>query len=205
MSTEREAPSPRRRRFEVRRRQLLDLTVSIAEDEGWEAVTTRRLAGDLGYSQPVIYSHFSSRDDLITAVVRDGFQRLTSLIEHVSAETDPAVVQEQLARTYVDFGREHPRLYEAMFRTALPVPFAQTDTPAELREAFAALTRAVASQHSATDAARVSELFWACCHGLTTLLVAQRIPPDRLTSHIEDIAALTRSQRRRRADTEGDR
>jgi AcrR family transcriptional regulator len=34
----------------------------IAEREGWDAVTIRRLASEIEYSQPVLYSHFEHRD-----------------------------------------------------------------------------------------------------------------------------------------------
>ena len=35
----------------------------IAEREGWDAVTIRRLAEEIEYSQPVLYSHFENRED----------------------------------------------------------------------------------------------------------------------------------------------
>lgn len=39
-----------------------------AEPEGWSAVTTRRLASEVEYSQPVLYSHFKGRDAITAAV-----------------------------------------------------------------------------------------------------------------------------------------
>jgi len=46
----------------------------IAEKEGWDAVTIRRLAKEIEYSQPVLYSHFASRDAIVEAVAVEGFR-----------------------------------------------------------------------------------------------------------------------------------
>jgi len=49
----------------------------IAEREGWDAVTIRRLADEIEYSQPVLYSHFANRDAIVAAVAVEGFKELT--------------------------------------------------------------------------------------------------------------------------------
>ena len=52
----------------------------IAESEGWEAVTIRRLAKEIEYSQPVLYSHFENRDAIVAAVAVEGFEELTAVL-----------------------------------------------------------------------------------------------------------------------------
>ena len=42
----------------ARRDRVLDDARRIAEAEGWEAVTIRRLATELGLTQPVLYTAF---------------------------------------------------------------------------------------------------------------------------------------------------
>ena len=186
-----EPASPRQRRFEARHRQLLAVALEIAEEEGWEALTTRRLATEIGYSQPVVYSHFNSREELVDKLALDGFEQLTDMIQQVSPAGHRSTT-ESVCRAYIEFGQQHPRLYEAMFTLTSSLPFASADTPAELREAFARLERAVAPDLPAEQAAAQAELIWACSHGLTTLLLARRIPPDRLDDHIRRIAAMTK-------------
>ena len=51
-------PSGRARLAAERRQQILDAARSVAEAEGWAAVTSRRLADVIGYTQPVLYAHF---------------------------------------------------------------------------------------------------------------------------------------------------
>ena len=52
----------RRERQRAERYELiLAAARELAEAEGWDAVTTRRLAGLIDYSQPVLYSHFKGK------------------------------------------------------------------------------------------------------------------------------------------------
>lgn len=181
----------RQRRFLARHRKLLDTALRLAEDEGWDAVTTRRLAEAIDYSQPVIYRHFKNRDDFIRTLVVEGFVTLTARIEGV-AESASSAPLEDLCRAYIDFGTTQPRLYEAMFTHPTAVPFATIDTPAEVRGAFDALADVITHEAPDIDVPAAAELYWACCHGLVTLLNAGRIPSERLDHHVRRVAESVR-------------
>jgi hypothetical protein len=47
----------RERERAERERLIVTAARKLAEAEGWDAVTTRRLAAEIDYSQPVLYSH----------------------------------------------------------------------------------------------------------------------------------------------------
>src|SRR5699024_3426 len=84
----------------------------IAESEGWPAVTVRRLAAAIGYSQPVLYQHFpKGRPSIVAAVARSGFAQLE---KRVAGAEDPDALT-ATARAYLAFAREHAGLYAAMF------------------------------------------------------------------------------------------
>ena len=55
-----------------RRQVIVNAARELAESEGWEAVTTRRLADRIEYSQPVLYSHFEGKDAIVSAVASRG-------------------------------------------------------------------------------------------------------------------------------------
>lgn len=183
--------TPRERRYHLRERRIIENARRIAEAQGWSAVSTRRLAQEIDHSQPVIYQHFRNREHVVAAVVRQGFAELTGLIREHAQQADAGL--EQLCWAYLDFSRENPALYEAMFTTPTVLEFAAEDTPAELRESFEALTgiiRAEARLASQEEAVTVAELFWATCHGLASLHLAGRIPPDHLPRQIERVCVL---------------
>jgi AcrR family transcriptional regulator len=50
------------------RERIVTTALALIDEEGLEAVSTRRLAADLGVSGPSLYNHFTSKDELLDAV-----------------------------------------------------------------------------------------------------------------------------------------
>src|SRR5215468_2718374 len=118
---------------------------AIAEREGWSAVTVRRLADEIEYSQPVLYSHFQSRDAIVGAVAVEGFRELAAALRAAaSGLAGRRNALENVATAYLDFAFRHPALYEAMFVLPTGLRFAEADTKPELRAGFEALVAVVA-------------------------------------------------------------
>ena len=169
----------RRARERAARRRLITATArKLAEEEGWDAVTTRRLSADVEYSQPVLYKHFASMEHLADAVAVDGFGELAEAMRAARSDTDLATdAVARIAQAYLDFARENPAVYDAMFARATSLRFAAEDTPPELTAAFAELRQAVALVADDEDADAVTEVLWAALHGLVTLGRTGRLRP----------------------------
>ena len=172
----------RTRERQQRERLIVSTARELAEAEGWDAVTTRRLAEAIEYSQPVLYSHFSGKDAIVRAVALDGFTQLAATLRdarHAARSPRPALL------AYLEFAHTRPALYDAMF-TLAALPFAKPDTPAPLHEAFAELRQALAPFASARDVDTLTEVVWSALHGLVTLSRSHRLRPD----HAEQRLAL---------------
>ena len=100
----------RRERERAEREKLIIAAArELAETEGWDAVTTRRLAERVEYSQPVLYSHFDGKDAIKTAVAVEGFAELaTGLAAARAAAPDPARALAAVSDAYMDFARRQP-------------------------------------------------------------------------------------------------
>jgi AcrR family transcriptional regulator len=172
-----------------RHKLILRAAREIAAAEGWGAVTVRRLSEKVDYSQPVLYSHFGSRDGILAAVALEGFREIAKLLERArnSSKELPKVLR-ALARCYLDFARQNAAVYEVMFSLRIMVPFAASDTPVELRSAFRQLCTPFESHHRRPEIA--AELFWAALHGLAELARAQRIPELGQCERIEKLVWL---------------
>jgi AcrR family transcriptional regulator len=169
----------RARERAARRRLIVDTARQLAEAEGWEAVTTRRLSTEIEYSQPVLYKHFSGMDQVAAAVAIDGFGELARLLRAVRADAGtPSEALTRIARGYLDFARDNPAVYDAMFTGRTTLHFAEPDTPPELVAAFTELRQAVSAVANEADADTLTEVFWAALHGLTTLSRGGRLRPD---------------------------
>ena len=175
----------RERERAARRRLIVTSARKLAEAEGWDAVTTRRLSTEIEYSQPVLYKHFTGMEQIADAVAIDGFGELADVIR--TARSGAGAAGDALTRTahaYLDFARDNPAVYDAMFTRATTLRFAAKDTPPQLAAAFAELREAVGVVADEQDADALTELFWAALHGLVTLTRGGRLRPgydsDRL-------------------------
>jgi len=185
----------RRERERAARRQLIVTTARrLAEAEGWDAVTTRRLSTEIEYSQPVLYKHFAGMEQIADAVALDGFAELAEAI--AAAHSDAAAARVTLTRiaaAYLDFATTNQAVYDAMFTRATTLRFAAQDTPPQLSAAFAELRRAVAGVAGGQDADTLTEVFWAALHGLVTLGRTGRLragdDADRLQLLVEQFTA----------------
>lgn len=157
-----------------RERRITAAARQIAEREGWNAVTVRRLADEIEYSQPVLYSHFENREAIVAAVAIEGFVELARALRQATHRpADRGNALEGVAIAYLAFARRHPALYEAMFTLPTGLRFAEADTRSELKDAFAALAAVVAPFRS--DVELATETFWAALHGLAELERSGRI------------------------------
>ena len=150
--------------LDLRRDQVIRAARDLAESGGWAAVTMRRLAGELGVTQPVLYSAFASRQALIDAVALNGFDDLAAALE--AADASPMMRM----RAYLDFAAAHPQVYEAMFSLPTGLAFAVDHTPEPLQRAF----RGIRDAFPDADETR-AEAAWATWHGLATLQGAGRL------------------------------
>jgi AcrR family transcriptional regulator len=180
----------RRNRDRLSQRELITSTArSIAGQEGWEAVTTRRLAAEIEYSQPVIYKHFASLEDLCEAVALESFDELTAALRQAREEAPSGRALSAAAEAYLVFAEQHPALYDAMFIRSTRLPFARPDTPSALRATFAELSAAVTPAAGARDPATLTEVVWASLHGLVALQRSGRFRPDEGASRLSVLIA----------------
>lgn len=159
--------------LDVRREHITRVARDLAESDGWGAVTMRRLAAEIGVSQPVLYSAFSGRQALIDAVALDGFGAFSAALEAVDVSPMARM------RAYLDFAAAHPNIYEAMFSMPSGLPFgAAAQEP--LSRAFSAIRDAFPGADDTQ-----AEVAWSTLHGLATLQASGRLPEKRKDARLE--------------------
>ncbi|NBH04765.1 TetR/AcrR family transcriptional regulator [Amycolatopsis sp. SID8362] len=156
-----------------RAQRIVTAARELAEAEGWDAVTTRRLAALIEYSQPVLYSHFpGGKDAIMAAAALEGFAELATAL---AAGREGGVAG--VASTYVAFADGKPALYDAMFTLASELPFAKDETPEVMKACFAELLAVIEPVADEPDAGALTEVFWSTLHGLVTLDRGHRLSP----------------------------
>ncbi|MFF0277079.1 TetR/AcrR family transcriptional regulator [Streptomyces sp. NPDC004330] len=178
----------RKQRERADRERLIVVTArELAEQQGWDAVTTRRLAERIEYSQPVLYSHFKGKREIIGAVALQGASELASAVRAATAKADgPRARVTALALAYLDYAADNPAVYDALFQLDSGLPYAREDTPEPLKDAFASLQETLAEVAGEdVHPGMFTELFWASLHGLATLTRTRRLLPGDALRRVE--------------------
>jgi AcrR family transcriptional regulator len=157
--------------LDLRRSLTMQAAREIAEASGWDAVTMRGLAQQLGMTQPALYAAFDGRQAIVDAIALQGFAELASRLES-SARTPRA-----RTRAYLDFAAAHPRVYDAMFALPTALIYGSDSSPSPMWRAF----ESIREVFPGSDETFV-EVAWATLHGLATLESAGRLR----TTHTED-------------------
>ncbi|WP_407442203.1 TetR/AcrR family transcriptional regulator [Rhodococcus sp. (in: high G+C Gram-positive bacteria)] len=174
-----------------REQRIVASARALAEEQGWEAVTVRRLADAIEYSQPVLYGHFpQGRSQIVTAVALVGFDELAAALAAPPAASDVTGAERlrALVTAYLDFAARNPATYEAMFRLPIRTPFASDDTPRALRDAFGSIVDVLRDVgHPPADLETGAEVLWGAMHGVATLWLAARYSPGNQERRVEEL------------------
>jgi AcrR family transcriptional regulator len=147
--------------------EIVDAARSLLEADGPDAVTMRAVADQLGIRAPSLYKHLPDKGALETALVARGFEEIGAVFERAAAEAaDPLAA---IAAAYRTWALDHPHYYRLM--TAKALDRDQLPAGVEARGA-APLVEACGGD---PDRARAA---WAFAHGMATLELAGRFPPD---------------------------
>lgn len=168
-----------------RHQRIIDTARDLAEAQGWEAVTVRKLAESIEYSQPVLYSHFAGKDAIVAAVAEHGCEELAAISRELrEAAPNPEAALTAVAQGYLDFARERPALYDAIFVMKVNLHFGP-GAVAALQAAFGELMAVFAPYAGDEDPETFTEVAWSSLHGLATLDRGGRLRPDFRDQRLE--------------------
>lgn len=97
------------------RQGILTAAREIAQQEGWQAVTIRKVAERIEYSPSMIYEYFTSKEAMLLELHGEGFRLLAFALR--TAKGSSQDYEERLLRmaeAYWDFALRHPELYQVM-------------------------------------------------------------------------------------------
>ena len=154
---------------------LIEIAARLLAVEGPHALSTRRLAAEAGTSTMAVYTYFGGMDDLVRAMVHEGFRMLHDRMSAIAQTEDPASDVAALGTAYRRNALAHRHLYGVMFGGSNLAGFRLTDEDRQHgRYTLAILVKTVArcmaaGRFSAGDAELVAHHMWIAVHGLVTL------------------------------------
>ena len=108
--------SRKEERRDQRRQDILDVASRLFSELGYENVTLRAIAQEMGYSHGTLYRYFPDKSHLLAEICRETFALLLAEFDAIAAAaTNPVECLFQTSRGLVRFGMTHPQHFRIVF------------------------------------------------------------------------------------------
>ncbi|MCV6587985.1 MAG: TetR/AcrR family transcriptional regulator [Marinobacterium sp.] len=164
------------RRNDHSRDELREMALSAAEtlldQQGSEALSTRKIASAIGYSVGSLYQIFKNYDDLCWQLNLRTLQMLLQALDQQPAEGPQAALL-QYADSYLTFANEWPQRWRLLFEYSTPhdlqAPEALNEAITQLFDRIETPLSEVMSQQSEVQISSAARTLWAGVHGIAVL------------------------------------
>jgi AcrR family transcriptional regulator len=162
------------RQKEEVRSNILATAWQIVKDEGWQALSIRKIADAIEYSVPVIYDHFVNKEWILVEFAREGFRLLTKKMQQAKIkQTDPAAQLKAMADAYWSFAFKNKEYYQVMFNLGITCSEEENCLPekAGFRNLIGESIMEIMQKNKRTDidVCLKSHTFWSVLHGLISI------------------------------------
>jgi AcrR family transcriptional regulator len=175
-------PERRERQKAELRDLILTAAARIIADDGFAALTMRKIADAIEYSPATIYLHFSSRDEIALELVRNGFTTLLERMAPAAQLADPLERVHAIGRAYLAFATSDPETYKLIFmedeRFASPIMMQLKNDDGNPGDgSFDLLVNAVRELidrgiFRPLPAETIAALLWSSLHGIAALKIS---------------------------------
>ncbi|HTX77727.1 MAG TPA: TetR/AcrR family transcriptional regulator [Terracidiphilus sp.] len=160
--------------------RIYQCALSILEAEGPQAVSMRRIAGEVGITPMAIYHHYPSREALLAQVVDTEFEKLAGFFDRSSSKGAFEAQMIRIMDGYIDYALAHPRIFDYVFSAPrpgarrFPDDFRARKSPTLNVTADAVAAWMKARKIKRDDVWEIAMEFWAHVHGYVVLYRASR-------------------------------
>ena len=155
---------------------LVNAALELIEKKGAAGFTFAEAARWAGVSPAAPYRHFRDRDELLSNVALQGFERFAAMLSTAwnDGRPNPQRAFEELGKAYLAFARTEPAYYSAMFEAGIPLD-GNPELLAASERAFAVLRNATETLiadmpvKSRPPVLMMALHIWAMSHGIASL------------------------------------
>jgi len=185
---------------EETRINILDASLDIVKEEGWQSLSMRKIADKIEYTAPIIYEYFANKEAILMELTRKGFLILARDMKAAKEKHRlPAKQIEAMWLAYWSFAFTQKELYQVMFGVDVNCCEMAQIIP-EAEEPFNMITEVIeemmAPQKPTEDDICVKYYtYWSVIHGLISINLVRRTTSDEINREIlkTAISGITRS------------
>lgn len=104
-----------------RKAQIIEVAADLFASQGFSGTTTRKIAEAAGVSEATLFKHFSTKEDLYTAIIdaKTRPERIIEAARDAAARGDDRAVFTTVARNIIEGHRDNPALMRLLLHSAL--------------------------------------------------------------------------------------
>jgi AcrR family transcriptional regulator len=165
------------------KKMILDASMKLFVEEGFEHVTMRKIADLIEYSPTTVYLYFKDKNEILYSLHEMGFQKMGEKNRNLAEIENPLMRLYKMGENYIDFGLENPEFYDVMFIQQAPMQVLEETENCDWKYGEATLNTLKQTVEECMqqgflkkgniDAASMA--IWGMVHGLVTLAIRQRL------------------------------
>lgn len=173
---------------EETRTSILEAAYEIVKEEGWQALSMRKIADKIEYTAPIIYEYFSNKEAILEELTRKGYLYLAKEITEACNQHElPAEQLEAMWMAYWHFAFKKKELYQLMFGVSMNCCAMEkcsvTDAPHRLiKSAIQKLRNGEKLSKEELDIKFFT--FWSAVHGLVSINLVNQGGSDEMNKQV---------------------
>ncbi len=167
---------------------ILEAAYKIVKDEGWQALSMRKIADEIEYTAPIIYEYFSNKEAILAELNKKGFSYLAKEMEEArNQHENPAAQLEAMWMAYWNFAFKKKELYQLMFGVSMNCCSNQKSPEAEAPAKLVtdAIRKLMNGKNlSEHEVSRRYYTFWSVVHGLVSINLVNQGASDEINKQV---------------------
>jgi AcrR family transcriptional regulator len=168
---------------------ILDASLKIVKEDGWNSLSMRKIADEIEYTAPIIYEYFSNKEAILLELTRKGFLLLAKdMKEARDKHRLPAKQLEAMWLAYWNFAFAEKELYQLMFgvdvnccELAKIMPEAEVPTDM-IWDAIEELM--LPHKPTEDEVCTMYYTFWSVIHGLISINMVRKGRSDEINRQV---------------------
>lgn len=168
---------------------ILTASLQIVKEEGWAALSMRKIADKIEYTAPIIYEYFSNKDAILQELTRTGYIKLAKQMDEANSKfTDPSQQLEAMWMAYWNFAFAEKELYQVMYgveANCCVMGNACDDIKAPSNMLWNKIEEIVPEERRTEEYIDTKYYtFWSVVHGLISINLTRQLTSDDINKQV---------------------
>jgi AcrR family transcriptional regulator len=168
---------------------ILDASLNIVKEEGWPALSMRKIADKIEYTAPIIYEYFDNKEAILQELTRMGYVKLAKQMSEAENKfSNPAEQLEAMWLAYWNFAFAEKELYQVMFGVQTNC-CVNSNADAEVKAPATMMWNKI--EELVPENKRTKEYvdrryytFWSVVHGLISINMTRQLVSDDINRQV---------------------